>query len=466
MSVVNIFHLRNDNTPELILAEFERILCEAKEVAEQEEVDESMQFLWKEIPQMNMRRLMPKIVGQDTKLFQGWTGRQHEMRKTITVEADETDVEFIQYLVEVAKSRRIVQKYWGSKVKVMAVLDNRQRRRGGHQTQQKVDMAAVASYSRKHINYMNCTRLDGIRGVLDLDKQVTFYSVTEPEKAVGHVSLRWLLYKELQMEDGYGLFEEIHQAAPMGAVDVAVPNCEEAERLMLMIQRNAAAFFTYYLQSFTELPHDLICEVISKSMDPMLVAEVKNCVWDEQTRTLTTPADAEEEKKKKMEEAAWYSDVFGDNMLDMSRQEKASFAQKEALEELHCDHSYKSIHQKKGNYVGSPGAESFQVGQRQVGTAGEDEEMADEGFENLSPAELIAMLKRHNISPRGPVGSPPNSERSGSGHDAEAEESDSSSSSSDSSNESSHSVESVTPTGTSPSSAGGVTMGRESGHGE
>lgn len=202
MSVVNIFHLRNDNTPELILAEFERILCEAKEVAEQEEVDESMQFLWKEIPQMNMRRLMPKIVGQDTKLFQGWTGRQHEMRKTITVEADETDVEFIQYLVEVAKSRRIVQKYWGSKVKVTAVLDNRQRRRGGHQTQQKVDMAAVASYSRKHINYMNCTRLDGIRGVLDLDKQVTFYSVTEPEKAVGHVSLRWLLYKELQMEDG------------------------------------------------------------------------------------------------------------------------------------------------------------------------------------------------------------------------------------------------------------------------
>ena len=137
----------------------------------------------------------------------------------------------IQYLAETAKNRQIFQKYWGHKVKVTAVLDNRQRRKGAHQTQQKVDMAAVASYSRKHINYMNCARMDEIRGILDIDKQVTFYSVTEPSKAVGIVSLRWLMYKEVKMADGYNLFEEIHQASAMNAVDVAVPNCEEAEWL-------------------------------------------------------------------------------------------------------------------------------------------------------------------------------------------------------------------------------------------
>jgi hypothetical protein len=207
-------------------------LEEAKEIAEREDMDGSMQFVWKDVPPINVRKLMPKIVGQDTKVFQGWTGRQHEMWNTITIEADEDGIEMIQYLTEITKNRRIFQKYWGHKVKVTAVLDNHQKRKGSHQTQQKEDMAAVVSYSRKHINYMNCTRMDGIRGVFNLDKQVTIYSVTEPSKAIGNVSLRWLLYKEVKMEDGFNLFEEIHQASPKSAVGVAIPNCEEAERLI------------------------------------------------------------------------------------------------------------------------------------------------------------------------------------------------------------------------------------------
>ena len=465
MSVVNIFHLRNDNTPEMILAEFVRILSEAKDIAEIEDMEGSMQYSWKEIPAMNVRKLMPKIVGQDTKMFQGWSGRQHEMRKTITIEADEDEVEMIQYWVEIAKNRRIFQKFWGHKVKVTAVLDNWRKWKGTHQTQQKVDMAAVASYSRKHINYMNCTRMDGIRGVLNLDKQVTFYSATEPSKAVGTLSLRWLLYQEVKMEDGYNLFEEIHQGAAMGAVDVAIPNCEEAERLMLMIQRNAAAFFTYYLRSKSELPPELIAEVISKSMDPILVNEIERCQWDEKAMTLTTPEDVENDKMKKMEEAAWYNDVFGDNIFDLRKQEKRTFANKEALQELHCDHSYKSIHKKKGNYVGSPGVESFQVGQKLCEMDVDTMEDGEDSYANLSPAELIAMLKKHNISPRGTVGSPPNVERFGSGRDAEAEESDSSSSGSSSGSDSS-SFESVTLITTSPPSAGGVIARRTPGHGE
>ena len=85
MPVINIFHLRSNNTPETILAEFERILAEAKDITEREDADGVMQFVGKEIPRMNVRRLMPNIVGQDTKMFQGWSGRQHEMRKTITI---------------------------------------------------------------------------------------------------------------------------------------------------------------------------------------------------------------------------------------------------------------------------------------------------------------------------------------------------------------------------------------------
>lgn len=63
-----------------------------------------------DLPTLGMRKLIPKIVGQDTKVFQGWTGRQHDMQKTLMVEADEQDVGMIQYLAETAKNRRIFKK--------------------------------------------------------------------------------------------------------------------------------------------------------------------------------------------------------------------------------------------------------------------------------------------------------------------------------------------------------------------
>ena len=84
------------------------------------------------------------------------------------MEADESKVEMIQYWVETAKNRKIFQRFWGNKVRVTAVLDNRGKRKGGHQTQTKVDMAAMASYARKHVNYHSSTRMDG-RGVLFYD---------------------------------------------------------------------------------------------------------------------------------------------------------------------------------------------------------------------------------------------------------------------------------------------------------
>lgn len=46
---------------------------------------------------------------------------------------------------------------------------------------------------------------------------------------------------------------------------------------------------------------------------------------------------------------------LGEHIVDTSRKEKREYANKEALAELHGDHSYKSIHQRKGNYAGSLG---------------------------------------------------------------------------------------------------------------
>jgi hypothetical protein len=268
-----------------------------------------------DIPAMALRKLMPKITGQDTSLFQGWSGRQHEMRKTLTVEADESKVEMLQYWVETAKNRKIFEKYWGHKVKVMAVLDNRGKRKGGHQTQTKVDMAAAAAFARRHVNYHSSTRMDGIRGIIHLDKEVEFYSVTEPTKVMGTITLRKMLYKYVKMTDDHGLFNEVHQGKPLDPVDVAVPNCEEAERMLLMMQKNSAAYLWFYLKEETNLGEDLIARVIRASMDPILVNGIDKCSWEKEHWIMTTPEDAENEKLKAIEEAAWYNDEFGDHMV-------------------------------------------------------------------------------------------------------------------------------------------------------
>jgi hypothetical protein len=128
-------------------------------------------------------------------------------------------------------------------------------------------------------------------------------------------------------------------------VDVAVPNCEEAERMMLMMQKNSAACITFYLQHNTELGESLIANVVRASMDPILVDSIGKCKWDEKLWVLETPEDAENEKRRAMENAAWYNDEFGDHMVDMSKKEKREYANKEALDELHGDHSFKTIHQ-------------------------------------------------------------------------------------------------------------------------
>jgi hypothetical protein len=54
---------------------------------------------------------------------------------------------------------------------VAAIVDNKSKKKGPP-TQNKLDLAAMASCSRMHINYQGNTRMDGIRGILNVDKPV------------------------------------------------------------------------------------------------------------------------------------------------------------------------------------------------------------------------------------------------------------------------------------------------------
>ncbi len=78
---MTIFHLQNNNNNDTILAELKLILQEVKDIEEKEDEEGSMTYILHDIPTLNIRKFIPKIPGQDTKPFKGWSGRQHDNRK-------------------------------------------------------------------------------------------------------------------------------------------------------------------------------------------------------------------------------------------------------------------------------------------------------------------------------------------------------------------------------------------------
>jgi hypothetical protein len=315
------------------------------------------------------------------------------------------------------------------------------------------------------------TRYDGLSGIYDVDKQHPFYSVTDPSQVVGYLTLRYVMYNYFKMEDGSAMFHEIHQGQPMSPVDVVVANCAEAEAAMLMMQKNFAAYASYYLEEGGEIDPATIKRIIQGSLDPSLVnAITTRCKWDKEKKVLTTPEDEANEKMRALETAAWYNNMFGEHMVDTGKKEKNQYAAKEMLDELNAGHSFKSVHKKKGNYQGTPGAVEFDLSGRKdgrgaagsVGGGTAKSVGSAKSLEGMSREELIALMRKHNISPK-TVGSQPtkgNSEAD-SGRGAEVESLSSGSSSESMSDESSGKVSAA-----SASSVEEVTAGRKSAHGE
>ena len=359
----------------------------------------------------------------------------------------------MQELFTIAKDTEILKKYYGPNTRVVMVFDGQRNKRGETRADlSKYDMAAVASYVRKHINYQANSRYDGIRGILNLDKEFEVESVTDPTKVAATVTLRAILYKQFKTLDGLPLFCEIHQGEPMGPVDVVVGSYEQAERMVLMINKNSAAYCYHFLTTVGKMDPDFTARVVQGCFDPVLVWAIDSCQWNEETRVLTTPQDAENERLAAMESAAWYKDAFGENVFDMSKKEKSKELSAREMEDLHAEHSVKTAGKKPGCYEGSPGAETFVVGQKKGNqSSGGKAQATDEDLEKFSKEELLELLRKTKITPQG-KGSQPRANRAGVGGDdadgassISGSSSSSSSSSLSSSSSSSAEEKSVTP---------------------
>jgi hypothetical protein len=453
-AAVCLYNVRNDPNHSVMVPEMRRMLEEAR-VKGNAEVEDFYGFA--SPPQFTLSMQTPKVAGQNTQQFSGWDWRMQNLRKTLHVIVKAEEVQYMQELFTMAKDTDILTKFYGPNARVVMVFDGQRTKRGEIRADlSKYDMAAVASYVRKHINYQANSRYDGIRGILNVDKEFEVESVTVPGTVVATVTLRAILYKHLKTPDGLPLFCEIHQGEPMGPVDVVVGSYEQAERMILMMNKNSAAYCYYYLTTVGKMDEKFTTQVIKGCFDPVLVRGIDSCQWDEATRVLTTPQDAENEKLAAMESAAWYKDAFGDNVFDLSKKEQTKKLSMKEMEDLHAEHSVKTAGKQTGRYEGSPGVETFVVGQKKGQQAsGGIAQAADEELEKYTKEELLELLRKTKISPQG-RGSQPRANRAGVGSDDVdgASSISGSSSSSDSSSDSSSSSSAGDKSATPPSAQG------------
>ena len=90
---------------------------------------------------------------------------------------------------------------------------------------------------------------------------------------------------------------------------MVIPNTPEAETLLLMMKKNIGAFLHFHLKELG-LEGLFITYLLRASVDPSHLHEIPKCSWEEKGRILTTPEDEKEEKRRNMENAAWYKDDF------------------------------------------------------------------------------------------------------------------------------------------------------------
>jgi hypothetical protein len=123
------------------------------------------------------------------------------------------------------------------------------------------------------------------------------------------MSIRQIMLRCVKMMDGHSHLAEVHQQFLLGAVEVVYPFCNEAERMIINMKKNVAAFL-YYLLDDT-IPMEILKALLLKVCKPNLVMEIDNCTWDKQTNKLMTKEDIVNKRDQQdYTTASWYKNTF------------------------------------------------------------------------------------------------------------------------------------------------------------
>jgi len=351
---------------------------------------------------------VPRVPGQDTTIFTNWTKKQQWLRKCLHVEVDRNEAQMVQDLVTEAKERNLVTPVWGKSARLSNVADDDTRH---------VDLADLASYVKHHINYHASMTGDGLPGIINLDKEVPFFAASDSNRIMGHMSLRYALYRFMKLEDGHSLFAELHQESPLASVDAVIPNTPEAETMVLMMKRNIGAFLSFYLDG--KMDARFKTDLLKASIDPSLLHEIEHCTWDPKTKVLITPNEEKAKEARTIEDAAWYHDEFAalTGAEGKKGKKKKTYATAEMLYDMDGDQLVQTLHNRPGKgYAGSPGAATLDLGKRNNTSDGLDIDTAEgddmSALSSLSKGELLERLRRATITSKDTGPRPDNENKS------------------------------------------------------
>ena len=328
---------------EVLLAELRKILLAAQERAKEDGLDPDVyDFILDldveetdSLPKMTLKIQTAKLKGGDVSTFNRLINRAQFARKTWHLEVPSKFATKMKGLVELAKTYKCVEAYWGIHAHLSEITDFKST---ASEAKKQVEIA------QKHTNYEVSMTAEDLVGVIDLDYASEVRHPTS-EKLVGRYSLRYALLNFVKMGDGRPAIAEAHQSDIAKPTYLVVPNTPEAERMIGMMNKNLPAYL-YHTMIDYGLPATFVEDLLENSCEATMLASRHRCKWDTATRTLTTDEDnVQAAKDMAFEGAAWFKDEFG--LLGRNAARNATrFATPEALFNLNDAGSRKTIHDR------------------------------------------------------------------------------------------------------------------------
>ena len=102
-----IYHMLAVGHQQTLINELTKILEKARDDTAMDVMEDDFEYADTPIPQFGLRLAVPKVPGQDTKLFEKWTNRQNFCRKALHIECDRKHSALLKILVGLGKRKTV-----------------------------------------------------------------------------------------------------------------------------------------------------------------------------------------------------------------------------------------------------------------------------------------------------------------------------------------------------------------------
>jgi hypothetical protein len=230
------------------------------------------------VPDVNIRRSVPKLPGQPGSNFCDYSREMQEARRAHLIECDIKAIPFLRVLISYIKDNKLAARIWGGHTHITETVD---------WDSPKGDVSRFVRMSQDHTNYNMSLISVQVKGITDLEASADVMC-PESGNVIGRLSLRQTLLKYLKLPDGNPMCAELHQRGPQGPVDMIIPNTPLAEGSFEMFNKQPAGYLYHVLPSYGAST-TFIKSLLRRSMEAGLTTEAPLCIYDFETHVLTTP---------------------------------------------------------------------------------------------------------------------------------------------------------------------------------